>query len=154
MLLAMDASGATVQLLPLGLGLLLYRLWGLWPVGIEPVLLDVTYPSVVAEMSCAELDFLRIPFNLGSESFWTSSEVGIGDVVHRDSCKWAALPLERAGDDEDDNGPTPDSSTVPNPEEEDNTTWRCWEHRSELCRISPSSEILALRIYSNQSNWC
>lgn len=150
MLLAIDASGATVQLLPLGLGLLLYGFWGLWPVAVEPVLLDVTYPSVGAVMSWAELDFLRIPFNLGSESFWTSSVACVGVVVHLDSCKWAALPLERAGDDEEDNGPPPDSSPVPNPEDEDNTTWRCWEHRSELCRISPSSEMLALRIYPHQ----
>lgn len=109
-----------------------------------------TYPSTVAQMSWAELHFFKMLFNFGSDSFCTSSGcIGIGEVVHRDSCKWALVPLERAGDDEEDSGPPPpeDSSALPNPDEEDNTTCRCWEHRSELCRLSPSSDIFALRIY-------
>lgn len=118
-----------------------------------------TYPSTVAQMSWAELHFFKMLFNFGSDSFCTSSGcIGIGEVVHRDSCKWALVPLERAGDDEEDSGPPPpeDSSALPNPDEEDNTTCRCWEHRSELCRLSPSSDIFALRIWSRmnpQSRW-
>ena len=115
-------------------------------------MLVATYPSTDAAMSNAELDFFKIPFNFGSEGFgWladSSHWAGIGEVVQRESCECPAVPLERAGDEEEGRGPPRDSSALlPNPEAEFSTTWRCWEQRSELCRLNPASDILALRIY-------
>ncbi len=159
MLLAMDVRGATALLL-LSLGLVLYRFWGLWPT-VVAVMLVITYPSTDVAISSVELDFFRIPFNFGSEGFWwlvapleSSACAGIGDVVHRGSCEWPAVPLERAGDDDEDRGPPKGSSEVlPNPDVEFSTTCRCWEQRSELCRLNPASDIFAWRIYRKFSEW-
>ena len=57
-------------------------------------------------------------------------------------------PFECAGEDDEVVGPAPE---IVESGADERTTWRWWDERSELWRLKPARETLALRIYERRN---